>query len=91
MKRVLIALLILISGYVFTQNNSVLIEAESFASKGGWVVDPQFVEQMGSPYFLAHGMDQPENIMFQFVPKTGSPETVKLPAVFMWLLTENNW
>ncbi|MDD2305821.1 MAG: FAD-dependent oxidoreductase [Prolixibacteraceae bacterium] len=59
MKRVLIALLMLISGYVFAQNNSVLIEAESFASKGGWVVDPQFVEQMGSPYLLAHGMGKP--------------------------------
>ena len=26
------------------------VEAESFADKGGWVVDPQFVEQIGSPY-----------------------------------------
>ncbi len=34
----------------------MLIEAESFSDKGGWVVDPQFVEQMGSPYLLAHGL-----------------------------------
>jgi hypothetical protein len=34
----------------------ILVEAESFSSKGGWVVDPQFVEQMGSPYLMAHGM-----------------------------------
>lgn len=40
-------------------NCSLLVEAESFAEKGGWVVDPQFVEQMGSPYLLAHGMGKP--------------------------------
>ncbi len=37
----------------------VLVEAESFQHKGGWVVDPQFVEQMGSPYLLAHGLGRP--------------------------------
>ena len=38
---------------------NLLFEAESFAAKGGWVVDPQFVEQMGSPYLLAHGKGVP--------------------------------
>jgi hypothetical protein len=38
---------------------SVLVEAESFTSKGGWVVDPQFVQQMGSPFLLAHGGGKP--------------------------------
>ena len=38
---------------------SCLVEAEAFAEKGGWVVDPQFVEQMGSPYLLAHGKGEP--------------------------------
>lgn len=37
----------------------LLIECESFDHKGGWVVDPQFVEQMGSPYLMAHGMGEP--------------------------------
>lgn len=37
----------------------VLIEAESFSSRGGWVVDPQFMDQMGSPYLLAHGLGRP--------------------------------
>ncbi len=40
-------------------DHSLLIEAEDFSDKGGWVVDPQFVEQMGSPYLLAHGMGMP--------------------------------
>ena len=34
---------------------SCLVEAEAFAEKGGWGVDSQFMEQMGSPYLLAHG------------------------------------
>ncbi|MCF7954741.1 MAG: FAD-dependent oxidoreductase [Phycisphaerae bacterium] len=34
----------------------VLVEAESFDEKGGWVVDQQFVDTMGSPYLLAHGL-----------------------------------
>lgn len=38
---------------------TVLVEAESFSSPGGWVVDPQFMDQMGSPYLLAHGLGRP--------------------------------
>jgi hypothetical protein len=37
----------------------IFVECESFEHKGGWVVDPQFVEQMGSPYLMAHGMGLP--------------------------------
>ena len=37
----------------------ILVEAESFANKGGWSVDQQFMEQMGSPYLIAHGMGCP--------------------------------
>lgn len=36
-----------------------LIEAENFAQKGGWAVDQQFMDQMGSPYLIAHGMGTP--------------------------------
>ena len=35
------------------EHSSLFIEAESFEEKGGWLVDPQFVEQVGSPYLLA--------------------------------------
>lgn len=34
----------------------LLLEAESFGQKGGWVVDQQFMDRMGSPYLLAHGL-----------------------------------
>ena len=37
----------------------ILVEAESFAEHGGWKLDTQFIEIMGSPYLLAHGMGQP--------------------------------
>jgi FAD dependent oxidoreductase len=37
----------------------ILLEAEAFASHGGWVVDPQFMDIMGSPYLLAHGLGRP--------------------------------
>jgi hypothetical protein len=37
----------------------VLVEAESFGDTGGWVVDQQFMDFMGSPYVLAHGLGVP--------------------------------
>ena len=38
---------------------AVLVEAESFADRGGWIVDQQSMDQMGSPYLMAHGMGRP--------------------------------
>ncbi len=38
---------------------STFIEAESFDDPGGWMLDTQFIEIMGSPYLLAHGMGKP--------------------------------
>ena len=38
---------------------AVLIEAESFDDLGGWVLDQQFMDLMGSPFLLAHGMGVP--------------------------------
>jgi hypothetical protein len=37
---------------------TIWVEAESFTNKGGWKVDGQFIDQMGSPYLLAHGSGQ---------------------------------
>ncbi len=39
--------------------DQVLVEAESFKDPGGWVLDTQFIDSMGSPYLLAHGMGTP--------------------------------
>jgi hypothetical protein len=38
---------------------TVLVEAESFSDHGGWVLDTQSIEIMGSPYLLAHGLGRP--------------------------------
>ena len=38
--------------------DGIFVEAESFAEKGGWCLDQQFMDQMGSPYLLAHGMGE---------------------------------
>ncbi len=37
----------------------IFVEAESFADRGGWKLDTQFIQQMGSPYLLAHGLGRP--------------------------------
>ena len=38
---------------------SLFVECESFPQKGGWVLDQQFMDEMGSPYLLAHGYGTP--------------------------------
>ncbi len=46
-----------LSGYLRAAD--VLVEAESFQQRGGWQLDTQFIQQMGSPYLLAHGLGKP--------------------------------
>ncbi|MBA4032343.1 MAG: NADH-dependent oxidoreductase [Planctomyces sp.] len=38
---------------------TLLVEAESFDDLGGWSLDTQFINEMGSPYLLAHGIGRP--------------------------------
>lgn len=58
------------------------IEAESFSTPGGWVLDTQFIDVMGSPYLMAHGMGKPV--------KDAQTE-VELPAgeYTLWARTKN--
>src|SRR5689334_19752147 len=42
-----------------TAGENVLLEAEQFVDTGGWVVDQQLMDLMGSPYLLAHGLGEP--------------------------------
>lgn len=37
----------------------LFVEAEQFMHRGGWELDQQSMEQMGSPYLLAHGLGIP--------------------------------
>jgi len=50
---------------------TVLVEAEAFDSLGGWVIDQQFMDEMGSPFVLAHGLG---------VPVKDASTAVTLPA-----------
>ncbi len=56
MKHLLISLLLLPS---FLHAETFVVEAEQFSQKGGWMVDTQFIETVGSPYLIAHGMGKP--------------------------------
>ena len=58
MKRLLITFITLLSLHASFAAD-VLVEAESFTDKGGWAVDQQFMDLMGSPYLIAHGMGVP--------------------------------
>ena len=57
MKKIFIAIFLISS--VCGCRNQVLVEAESFTDSGGWQVDQQFMDQMGSAYLLAHGLGAP--------------------------------
>ena len=62
MKRKTLLLSLLLSSFFAEssgQTVGVLVEAESFSDPGGWVLDPQFMDIMGSPYLLAHGLGKP--------------------------------
>ena len=53
--------IVLLSGSLSVARDQkvVLVEAEGFSDLGGWVLDPQFMDIMGSPYLLAHGLGKP--------------------------------
>ena len=89
-KNLLLALLLFSVIQLFGVGaRQLLVEVESFQNKGGWVIDPQYVFQMGSPYLLAHGMGKPvEN----------ASTTIQFPATgnyHIWVRTKNwvpgNW
>jgi len=64
-------------------NGSLLLEAESFTNLGGWVVDQQFVDVMGSPYLLAHGKGH---------PVADATTTAQFPApgtYYVWVRTKD--
>ena len=73
MKYFITILLALLCGRVSAAQ--LWLETENFSEKGGWVVDQQFMDLMGSPYLMAHGMGQP-------VPDAST--TVDIPHKGKW-------
>lgn len=60
----------------------VLVEAESFEVKGGWVLDQQFIDQMGSPFLMAHGMGK---------PVADASTSVTIPEKGIWHVYVRTW
>lgn len=59
MKKLFFVALLAFYSLSFLKAQSIWVETESFDNKGGWTVDGQFFDQMGSSYLLAHGMGVP--------------------------------
>ena len=58
MKRLIATLMAL--GAVWTASaETILLECEQFKDLGGWSIDSQFIDEMGSSYLLAHGLGHP--------------------------------
>lgn len=51
-----IAFLLILGGCCSQKYSEILIEAESFKEKGGWVVDHEAFSKIGSAYLMAHGI-----------------------------------
>lgn len=73
--------LLLFTDKIYAQ--SLLVETELFEQKGGWVVDTQFFDQMGSSYLLAHGMGKNVDDAYTTVtfPETGE--------YYLWVRTKD--
>lgn len=81
--RPLLALVSLSSMPLLSQAAQVWVEAESFKDPGGWVMDTQFIDIMGSAYLMAHGLGRPV--------KDASTQ-VQVPAdgkYHLWVRTKN--
>lgn len=90
MRNITLFVALLIVGLVFSgtktvgaDETSLLIEAESFNDFGGWKLDTQFIDEMGSPYLLAHGLGRSVNT---------ATTLVKFPAAgkyHVWVRTKD--
>jgi hypothetical protein len=58
-KIILLCLSFFTASSLMLSQPLVWIETELFQDKGGWTSDTQFIDQMGSPFLLAHGLGKP--------------------------------
>ena len=61
----------------------VFVETEQFDELGGWVLDQQFMDLMGSPFLLAHGMGTPVD------DATTTVEFAKPGTYLAWIRTRD--
>ena len=55
MKRLMTTLMALGAAWTVSAE-TILLECEQFKNLGGWSIDSQFIDEMGSSYLLAHGL-----------------------------------
>ena len=76
--------ILLLNFTVLGQNpTTVFIEAESFANRGGWVIDQQSMDVMQSAYLMAHGLG---------VPVTDATTSIHVPSngkYSIWVRTKD--
>jgi len=63
---------------------TILVEAESFETTGGWVVDQQSIDRMGSAYLLAHGLGAP-------VEDAATTVRFTTPGIYYVFVRTKNW
>ena len=54
--KISLTLFLIFQSLTVSRAAEVFVEAESFSQRGGWKLDTQFIQSMGSPYLLAHGL-----------------------------------
>src|SRR5690606_12513417 len=59
MKKLMLMFTMLLPGFFTHAQEGVFVEAESFESTGGWVIDQQSFDVLFSSYLMAHGMGKP--------------------------------
>jgi hypothetical protein len=83
MKRVLFFFVFINLILNSSKSQNYIIEPEGFENKGGWVVDQQNMDQIGSPYLMAHGYGIPvEDANTEFHVKKESVSRI-------WVRTRN--
>ena len=76
-------LLLVIQPLRTARTETTLVEAEAFDNTGGWVIDQQFMDLMGSPYLLAHGMGVP-------VQDAETNVSIRVPGTYrVWVRTRD--
>jgi len=58
-KKLLLLSVCCLTAHISARSQNVFLEAEQFTDQGGWDLDQQSMEQMGSAYLLAHGLGVP--------------------------------
>ncbi|NLX56102.1 MAG: FAD-dependent oxidoreductase [Planctomycetaceae bacterium] len=66
------------------ENGLLLVEAETFGQLGGWTIDQQAMDQMGSPFLLAHGLGVP-------VADATTTVTIREPGTYHVFVRTRDW